>query len=150
MTENDSKNKIVQWLMNCKVSRPSILNGFCTVLDFTFIYTKFRQIFHIKFCAKCNWNFRGFLKIHITFYKHILNIINGDNVQQNYLSIEPLLNLLATFFVEKTRFLSIFFSNSEFRMRVYKGKLKLETKVSLFTHFWGYLHEKLIFWKKLN
>ena len=29
-------------------------------------------------------------------------------------------------------------------------KLKLETKVSLCTNFWGYLHEKSIFWKKLN
>ena len=137
--------------MSCKVSRPtSLLNNFCIVLNFASIQIKFRQMFHIKFCAKWNWNFKGFLKIHIIFYKHISNIIYGNNTQKYYLSIKPLLNLLAIFFVEKTRFLSKFFWNSEFVMRVYRGKLKLETKVSLCTHFWWYLHEKSIFWKKLN
>ena len=63
------------------------------------------------------------MKINITFYKHILSISNGNNTQQNYLPIELLLNLLATLCVEKTRFLSIFFSNSEFGMRVYRGKI---------------------------
>ena len=80
-------------------------------------------MFHIKFCTKCHWNFGGFLKIHIAFYKHTSKIIYRNNMQQNYLSIKSLLHLLAAFVVEKTRFLSIFFSNSEFWMRVYKGKL---------------------------
>ena len=80
-------------------------------------------MFYTKFCKKCHWNFGGFLKIHITFYKYPLKIVHWNNVQQNYLSIELLLNLLAAFFVEKTRFLWIFFSNSEFGIRVYKGKL---------------------------
>ena len=35
-----------------------------------------------------------------------------------------MLNLPAAFFVEKIRFLLIFFSNSEFGMRVYKGKIE--------------------------
>ena len=54
-------------------------------------------------------------------------------MQQNYLSIEPLLNFLVEFFVEKTRFLLKFFSNSEFEMRVYREKLKLETDILLYT-----------------
>ena len=64
------------------------------------------------------------MTIYITFHKHISNINNGDNAQQNYVSIEPLLNLLVAFFVEKMRFPSKFFSNSEFGMRVYKGKIE--------------------------
>ena len=35
-----------------------------------------------------------------------------------------MLNLLGAFFVEKTRVLSIFFSNSEFGMRVYRGEIE--------------------------
>ena len=136
--------------MNCKISRPSVLNGFCTVLNFAFTETKFRQIFHIRFCVKCNWIFGGFLKVHIIFYKHNSNISNENNAKKKYLSIETLMNLLSALFIEKPRFLSIFFSNSEFGMRVYKGKLKLKMKISLCTHFWKYLHEKSIFWKKLN
>ena len=66
-------------------------------------------MFYVKFCAKCNCNFGGFLKIQNTFYEHILNLNNGNNVQQNYLLIELLFNLLAVFFVEKTRFLYNFF-----------------------------------------
>ena len=91
-------------------------------------------MFHIKFCTKCNWNFEGFLKICNIFYKYILNISNANNVQKNYLSIELLLKLLAAFCIEKTRFLSIFFSNSEFRMRVYKGKIEAWSEgISLYT-----------------
>ena len=62
--------------MNCKVSQPSVLNGVCTVLNSTFIETKFRQMSHIKFFTKYNWNFGGFLKINITFYNYVLNINN--------------------------------------------------------------------------
>ena len=69
-------------------------------------------------------NFGGFSNIHITFYKHISNANDGDNVQNNYLSIEPFLNLLTAFFVKKTKFLSNFFLNSEFGMRVYRGKIE--------------------------
>ena len=48
--------------------------------------------------------------------------------------IESLLNLLAAFFVEKTRFLSIFFSVSEFGMRVYRGKIEARNEsISLYT-----------------
>ena len=68
-------------------------------------------MFDIKFYVKCNQNFGGFLSIHITFYKHIFNINNGDNLHKKYLSIELLLSFLAAFFVEETRFLSIFFQN---------------------------------------
>ena len=72
--------------------------------------------------------------MHITFYKHTSKKNNGNNVQQNYLSIKPLLNLLAAFFVEKTRFFSIFFSNSEFEMRVYKGKIEVRNEgICLYT-----------------
>ena len=74
------------------------------------------------------------MKIHNTFYKHILNSNNGDNAQKNYLLIELLLNFLAAFFVEKTRFLSKFFSDSEFGMRVYKGKMEARNEsISLYT-----------------
>ena len=73
--------------MNCKVSRPSVLNGFCTVLDSAFNQTKFKQLCHIEFCVKCDWNFEGSLKIDITFYKHVLNVIIYNNAQKNYLSI---------------------------------------------------------------
>ena len=74
------------------------------------------------------------MSIHVTFYKHISNTSNKDNAQQNYLSIEPLLNLLVAFFVEKTKFLSNFFSNSEFGMRVYKGKIKARSEsIPLYT-----------------
>ena len=44
-------------------------------------------------------------------------------MQKNYLSIKLLQNLLAALFIEKTTFLSKFFSVSEFGMRVYKGKM---------------------------
>ena len=64
------------------------------------------------------------MKIHVVFHKHILNISNRENAQSNYLSIEPLQNLLAAFFIEKTKFLSIFFSNPEFGMRIYRGKIE--------------------------
>ena len=49
---------------------------------------------------------------------------NGNNTQKNYLSIEPLPNVLAAFFIKKTRLLSKTFSNSGFGMRVYRGKNK--------------------------
>ena len=68
------------------------------------------------------------MKIHITFYKYILVINNRNTTQKKYLSIEPLLNRIAAFFVEKTRFLLIFFSNSEFGMRVYKGKIEARSE----------------------
>ena len=46
----------------------------------------------------------------------------------------PLLNLLAAFFIEKTRFSSIFFSNSEFGVRVYRGKIEARNEsISLYT-----------------
>ena len=87
------------------------------------------------------------MNIHITLYKYILNIINKNDAQKNYLSIEPFLNLLAAFFVEKMRFLSIFFSKSEFGMRVYRGKIEARNEcILLYTCLRiGYLHEKLIF-----
>ena len=48
--------------------------------------------------------------------------------------MELLLNLLATFFIEKTRFFSILFSNSEFGMRIYRGKIEARSKdISLYT-----------------
>ena len=72
--------------------------------------------------------------IQITVYKHNLNISYENNTQNNYLSIELLLNLLATLFVEKTRFLSKKFSDSKFRMRVYKGKIEARNKgIPLYT-----------------
>ena len=44
------------------------------------------------------------------------------------------MNLLAAFLVEKTRFVSIFFSNSEFGMRVYRGKIEARNgSISLYT-----------------
>ena len=64
------------------------------------------------------------MKIHVTFYKHVSDIGKVNDVQHNFLSIKPLLSLLAAFFVEKTRFLSKIFSNSEFGMRVFKGKIE--------------------------
>ena len=73
------------------------------------------------------------MKIHIIFYKYIPNITNGKDVQHSYLSIKPLLNLLATVFVEKMRFLSIFFSNSEFGMRVHRGEMEARNK-GIFLH----------------
>ena len=91
-------------------------------------------MFYIKFCVKYGSNFGCFLKIHIAFYKHILHINNGNNAQKHYLPIKLLLNLLAASFVEKTRYLSIFFSNSEFGMRVYKGKIEARSEdISLYT-----------------
>ena len=136
--------------MNCKVSRPSILNDFCTVLNSTPIAIKFKQMFHIKFYAKYNWNFGGFLRLYNVWHKYTLNISNTKNAQQNYLSIELLPSLLAAFFVEKIGFVSIFFQIQNLGWGYIREKLKLEAKVSLCAHFRGYLHEKLIFWKKLN
>ena len=82
------------------------------------------------------------MKIYITFYKHALNISNGDDVQQNYISIEPLLNFLATFCIEKTGFLSIFFSNSEFGMKVYRGKIEAEYHSIFLYSFFGDISTK--------
>ena len=45
-------------------------------------------------------------------------------MHKNYSSNELFLNLSTEFFVEKTRFLSKKFSDSEFGMRVYKGKME--------------------------
>ena len=91
-------------------------------------------MFHNKFCVKWDWNVGGFLKVHITFYKYILNISNGDHTPKNYLSNESLLSLIATFFVENTRFLPNFSLNSEFGMRVYRGKIKARSEgISLYT-----------------
>ena len=103
---------------------------------------------HIKFCTKCHWNCGGFLKIRIAFYKHASKLVYGNNVQQNYLSIEPLLNLLAAFVVEKTRFLSKFFQIQSLGWGYTRENLEVKTRVSLCTYFWGYLHEKSIFLKK--
>ena len=132
--------------MNCKESRSNVLKVFYTVLNFAFTKAKFSQMLYIKFCAKCNWDIEGFfLKMHNIFYKHISNIINGNNAQKNYFSIEPLLNLLSAFFVEKSRFLSIFSQIQDLGWGYTGEKLKLEAKVFPCTRFWGYLHEKLIF-----
>ena len=46
-----------------------------------------------------------------------------------------MLNLLATFYVEKKRFFLIFFSNSEFGMRVYRGKTEAKLKNILLCTF---------------
>ena len=91
-------------------------------------------MFYIKFCIKCDWNFGGFLKMQITFYKQISKIINENNVQQNYLSIELLPSPLAKFFVKKSWFLSRFLWNPAFGMRVYKGKIEVRNEgISLYT-----------------
>ena len=84
------------------------------------------------------------MNIHITLYKYILNIINKNDPQKNYLSIEPFLNLLAAYFAEKTNFLSIFFSNSEFGTRVYKGKIEVRNE-SIFLYIF-----LRISWRKIN
>ena len=69
-------------------------------------------------------------------------------MQSNYLSIVPLLNLLAAFFVEKRRFLSIFFPNSGFGMRVYRGKIEARSEgISLYT-FWTISLRKINILKK--
>lgn len=136
--------------MNCKVNWASVLNSLCTILNSTSIQIIFRQIFCIKFCLKCDWNFGSFLRIHIAFCYYILNIINGNDAQKHYLSIELSFNLLAAFFVKKTRFLVTFRQVQNLGWGYTGEKLKLETGLSLCTPFWGYLHEKLIFWKKLN
>ena len=85
-------------------------------------------MFHIIFCIKYDWNFGGFLKIHIPFYKHISSISNAKYTQKNHLSIEPSLNFLSAFSVQKTRFLPKKVSNSEFGMRVYRGKIGARSK----------------------
>ena len=46
---------------------------------------KLKRMFYIKFCVKCDYNFGGFLEIHVIFYKNTSKIKNGDKVQQNYL-----------------------------------------------------------------
>ena len=89
---------------------------------------------HVKFGVKCNWTVGSFLKIRTIFYKHISNKSYGNDAQINYLSIEPFLNFLAAFCVEKTRFLTIFFSSSEFGTRVYRGKIEARSEgISLHT-----------------
>ena len=91
-------------------------------------------MFYIKFCVKCNRNFGGFSKIYITFYNYVSNINNVNNARSNYLSIELLLNLLTEFFVEKTRFFPKIVSNSEFEMRVYRGKIEARNEgISFYT-----------------
>ena len=85
-------------------------------------------MFVTKFRTKCNRRFGGFLKIHNAFYKHVFNLSNANNANQNYLSIELLSNFLTTFFVEKTRLLSKLFSNSEFWMSVYEGKIEARSR----------------------
>ena len=57
------------------------------------------QMFHIKFCVKYNWTFECFLRMHITFFKHMLSVNCWYNAQQSYLSIELCMNFLATFFI---------------------------------------------------
>ena len=45
-----------------------------------------------------------------------------------------MINLLAAFFIEKTRFLSIFLSNSRFVMRVYRGEIEARSEsIPLYT-----------------
>ena len=91
-------------------------------------------MFHIKFCVKCNWTFGGFLKIHITFHKNVSNIRNRNNAQQNYLSIELLLISLTRFFVQKTRFLPIFFQIQNFGWGYTRGKIEPRNEdISLYT-----------------
>ena len=119
--------------MNCRVSWTRVSNVVCTVLYSASTRIKFGQTFHIKFYIKCVWNFNSFLEMHIIFYKHVSYVSNWNNEQKNYLFTELLLSLLAAVFAEKTRSLSIFFSNSEFGLRVYRGKVKLEMIVSVYT-----------------
>jgi hypothetical protein len=66
-------------------------------------------MFDIKFCVKCGWNFRNFLKIHATFYKCILRLYRWYNMQLNNLSNKLLINVLVIYFIEKTRFWTFFF-----------------------------------------
>ena len=84
------------------------------------------------------------------FYKHILHINNGNNAQKHYLPIKLLLNLLAAFCVEKTRFLSIFFSNSEFRMRVYRGKIEPRNEGIPLYAFFRIFPQKINILKKIK
>ena len=88
------------------------------------------------------------MKIHITFYKYILNISIENNAQQNYLSIEPLLNFLAAFFAEKTRFLSEYFSNSESGIRVYTSFFEAKIEGILFYTFLKISPRKINIFKK--
>ena len=88
------------------------------------------------------------MKIDITFYKDVSNIDNVANANQNYLSIELLLNLLAAVFIEKTRFLPNFFSDPEFGMRVYKGKIEARNEGVLFYTFWRISPRKINILKK--
>ena len=88
------------------------------------------------------------MNIHITFYKYILNAIGRYNTQQNYISIESLLTLIAIFFVEKARFLSRKISNSEFRTRVYKGKMEAKPMNILFYTFLSISLRKINILKK--
>ena len=46
--------------MSCKISKASTLNNSRIVLNFASIQIKFELMFHIKFCVKCDWNFRSF------------------------------------------------------------------------------------------
>ena len=88
------------------------------------------------------------MKIYNTFCKYISNINNENDARQNYLSIKILWNLLVTFFAEETRYLSIIFSNSEFGMRVHKGKIQARNEsISLYT-FLRISPRKIIILKK--
>ena len=48
--------------MSCKVSRPSLSNGVCTVLNSASTETDFKQMFQIKFWVKCDRNFGSFFE----------------------------------------------------------------------------------------
>ena len=91
-------------------------------------------MFHIKFCVKCDWNFRGFLKIRITFYKHILNISNGNNMQKK-LSIKlAIAELSSCIFRRENKIFVDFFLNLKIGMRVYKGQIEARSESISFEH----------------
>ena len=60
------------------------------------------------------------------------------------------MSFLATFFMEKTGFLSIFFQIQNSKRGYTRLFGKQNRGYSLFTHFRGYLDEKLIFLKTLK
>jgi hypothetical protein len=56
------------------------------------------------------------------------------------------MNFLAAFFIEKTEFLSTFFSSPKFERRMYTRHFEEQIEdILFFAHFQGYLHEKSIF-----
>ena len=60
------------------------------------------------------------------------------------------MKFIATFFVEKTGFLSIFFQIQNLKRGYTRLFGKQNQEYSIFTHFRGYLDKKLIFLKNLK